>query len=391
VPKYAILSHTWGEEEFLFTDVTNGTGKGKIGLTKVIKCCEQAVKQGYDWVWVDTCCIDKSSSAELTESINSMYYWYKTASVCYAYLEDVPGGKSQDQFTRAFGSSRWFKRGWTLQELIAPRNVEFYAADWSFLGIKLALKELVSTITTIDIGVLRGAEPATCNVAQRMSWASSRDTTRIEDKAYCLLGLFNVNMPLLYGEKEKAFMRLQEEVLKTTEDYTLFAWHDHATFGALSSISSVYDTVLAHSPASFCGRGCDLCPERRWSYSELKLVAEGNLSKGEAPALTGSRGLRLELPSRHEGHSNAGDLWAYLFCEVGSHHDRLCLVLQAVDALGSQYKRIGLKQIPQREFHGFKNCIVHIIACPIGYFNDRYVESDLRYNSAKLFKDIHCH
>jgi hypothetical protein len=127
------------------------------------------------------------------------------------------------QLAGRFKASRWFTRGWTLQELIAPPFVEFYAEDWTEIGTRSSHRKELSIITGIDIRVLGGANPAICNVAERFSWAASRATTRLEDGAYSLLGIFQVHMPLLYGESERAIIRLQEEIFKTTEDYTLFA------------------------------------------------------------------------------------------------------------------------------------------------------------------------
>jgi hypothetical protein len=122
-----------------------------------------------------------------------------------------------------FRNSKWFTRGWTLQELIAPRIVEFYAADWTEIGTRVSLQDEISIITGIDNRILEGESPDICNVAERFSWAASRETSRVEDAAYCLLGIFQVHMPLLYGEGENALLRLQEQILKTTDDYTLLA------------------------------------------------------------------------------------------------------------------------------------------------------------------------
>ena len=204
-----------------------------------------------DYIWIDTCCIDKSSSAELSEAINSMYRWYEKSKVCYAYLEDVEekyedACEDPDEDTsndsikslngnveKAIRKSRWFTRGWTLQELIAPSQIIFFGKNWSFLGEKYDkgwhpernLVKLLSSITTIPEAVLADPSQRTsCSVARKMSWAARRKTTREEDMAYSLLGLFEVNMPLLYGEGTRAFVRLQEEIIKETDDQSLFAW-----------------------------------------------------------------------------------------------------------------------------------------------------------------------
>ncbi|KAL5613737.1 hypothetical protein FOVSG1_002800 [Fusarium oxysporum f. sp. vasinfectum] len=227
VPPYAILSHTWTEEEVLYSDIGTPTSSSKQGYPKLVGCCRKAAQDGFEWAWIDTCCIDKSSSAELSEAINSMYKWYQKATVCYAYLQDVTTETSTitDVFhITEFGRSRWFTRGWTLQELIAPQIVELCSKEWTVIGTKKSLASSIESATGIPITVLRGSHPSSYNVAERMSWASARTTTREEDLAYCLLGLFDVNMPLLYGEGAKSFIRLQEQILRQEEDYSMFAW-----------------------------------------------------------------------------------------------------------------------------------------------------------------------
>ncbi|OBZ69507.1 hypothetical protein A0H81_10553 [Grifola frondosa] len=154
-PPYAILSHVWREQEVLFTHMQNPEeAQKRLGFSKVLKCCEKARAAGYDWVWIDTCCIDKASSAELSEAINSMFAWYKKARVCYAYLDNVaPGGLPP---RGDFEHSRWFTRGWTLQELIAPAQVMFLAQDWSEIGTRGELVESIEHVTRVDRSVLLG-------------------------------------------------------------------------------------------------------------------------------------------------------------------------------------------------------------------------------------------
>ena len=171
------------------------------GLPKIELACKQAVDRGIRFVWIDTCCINKTSSAELSEAINSMFCWYQKAAVCYAYLSDV------DDLGPRFGESKWFTRGWTLQELLAPSRVVFYSSNWTELGEKTTMASILSTITRIDYFVLRGETPLH-PVARQMSWAARRETTRSEDIAYSLMGIFDVNMPMLYGGGSKAFIRL---------------------------------------------------------------------------------------------------------------------------------------------------------------------------------------
>nr|KAK5440398.1 hypothetical protein LTR18_007686 [Exophiala xenobiotica] len=202
-PPYAILSHTWGKEEVTFQEIGTPRAKRKLGYEKITKCCAQAKLEGLGYAWVDTCCIDKHSSAELSEAINSMFRWYSEAHICYAYLEDVDKEVDIDarQKEGAFFRSRWFRRGWTLQELLAPRHVTFFDYQWFEIGTKLSLLSNVSSITSIPHRAL--LDPSNIyqhSVSQRMSWARYRETTREEDIAYSLLGIFRVNMPLLYGE-----------------------------------------------------------------------------------------------------------------------------------------------------------------------------------------------
>ncbi|KAI0098927.1 heterokaryon incompatibility protein-domain-containing protein [Nemania sp. FL0031] len=222
-PRYAILSHTWGEDEVLFRDLESNDlskFKTKHGFDKVNGCRQQAAADGFEWIWVDTCCIDKRSSAELSEAINSMFQWYKSADICYAYLFDV-----SDDIESNLARCRWVKRGWTLQELIAPREVVFYSSDWQRLGARSTHSALLADITGINERFLRGESVYKASIAQRMSWAAKRETSREEDVAYCLLGMFDVNMPLIYGEGLKAFQRLQEILVREyPQDHTLFAW-----------------------------------------------------------------------------------------------------------------------------------------------------------------------
>ncbi|TGJ75601.1 hypothetical protein E0Z10_g10972 [Xylaria hypoxylon] len=228
IKEFAILSHTWGSDEVTLQDwqsLSTAELESKKGYRKIDYCCKQALKDGYDWIWVDTCCIDKSSSSELSEAINSMFRWYQDAATCYAHLSDVPDDIKGDALLPALSGSRWFTRGWTLQELLAPRAIVFFSENWQNLTTKLNSVEILSTITGIERVYLEGDPLEDASAAKRMSWAAKRETTRIEDNAYCLLGIFDVNMPLIYGEGKKAFKRLQEEIMKANpEDHTLFAW-----------------------------------------------------------------------------------------------------------------------------------------------------------------------
>ncbi|KAH8800724.1 heterokaryon incompatibility protein-domain-containing protein [Xylogone sp. PMI_703] len=315
-PCFAILSHTWGQEEVLFEDIALGpnheidcltkeqratrgysnsrrdpkvrfnwfqrneedrTPRGvcescrcrnqtiirqqeshiKAGWKKIWSVCLQACRDGYDYVWIDTCCIDKSSSTELAEALNSMFQWYAMSSTCYVFLEDCrlcPHRFKEnrgifeflfldplDQCTKAqISRCRWLSRGWTLQELIAPSKIKFFDEDWTILGERdeLAFTDFLPNITGIDRSIFGRVlfvsyygrymeikkRLRRYSIATKMSWAANRQTTRVEDRAYSLLGLFGVNMPLLYGEGNKAFLRLQEEIIRYSNDDSIFAW-----------------------------------------------------------------------------------------------------------------------------------------------------------------------
>ncbi|EIW65332.1 HET-domain-containing protein, partial [Trametes versicolor FP-101664 SS1] len=228
--RYAILSHTWRSEEEggeqSYNDVRELQAAARHTSTHKVKgFCKIAREAGYELVWIDSCCIDSSSSAELSEAINSMYQWYRLAEVCYVYLADVPDGDKPADRDSAFRTSRWRTRGWTLQELIAPKRVVFLTQTWRFLGTKMGFASTLEEITGIDFAILTGtAELESVSVARRMSWAAGRKTKRIEDEAYCLMGLFGVHMATIYGEGRNAFLRLQEEIIKTIPDQSIFAW-----------------------------------------------------------------------------------------------------------------------------------------------------------------------
>ncbi|EIW62998.1 HET-domain-containing protein [Trametes versicolor FP-101664 SS1] len=259
---YAILSHVWQASEQSFQEVQElqiaGTPYDDPILSAKIRGCVQAAKtHGLDWLWIDASCIDKKSSAELSEAINSMFSWYAEAQICYAYLQDVPNSCLLNSPGSAFRASRWFTRGWTLQELIAPRCLVFLSSEWTHLGTKASLAPLLSEITGIDIEVLTNRrELQQVSVARRMSWASKRQTTRVEDEAYSLMGLFGITMPTIYGEGGEAFRRLQEQIMKHSSDQTLFAWGQvlppDLTRTCLSrDIGNAIGTLLAPSPHAF--------------------------------------------------------------------------------------------------------------------------------------------
>lgn len=259
-PPYAILSHTWGEREVTLQDFHKLRSRERLhGFAKIRDACKLAQKQGLGYAWIDTCCIDKTSSAELSEAINSMFKWYRDAEICYAYLEDIDhqldgvkrrgaskasGGTTTTQGPLGFGHSRWFSRGWTLQELIAPTNVEFYDRNWNRIGDKATMRDALAKATGIDAFILDGtADLEQVSVGRRMSWAVGRETKRDEDMAYSLLGIFNANIPLIYGEgATRAFVRLQEKILQQTDDHTIFAWRADPSDGNDSEARGLFAT-----------------------------------------------------------------------------------------------------------------------------------------------------
>lgn len=253
IPHYAILSHTWTKQEVSLQMLEDPKSKTLAGYTKIKRCCELAFSEGWKYAWIDTCCIDKTSSADLSEAINAMYGWYEKAQVCYVYLEDV-STDAYDERSQRFQRSRWFFRGWTLQELLAPKTLVFYDKNWEELGTKWSLGGEISLATGITDDQMMNHKRA--SVATKMSWAAQRETSRIEDTAYSLLGLFDINMPLLYGEGSKAFMRLQYEILQTQEDDSIFAWTDDKV---------QYCGLFARSPAAFARSG-NIVPLKETSF-----------------------------------------------------------------------------------------------------------------------------
>ncbi|KAH8586520.1 heterokaryon incompatibility protein-domain-containing protein [Bisporella sp. PMI_857] len=304
---YAILSHTWGDdkEEVSFRDIERGViNKAGNGYIKFERCCTQAKKDGLKYAWIDTCCIDKSNAVELGEAINSMFQWYKEAFICYVYLSDVPpGDKSQDPGSKFF-TSRWFRRGWTLQELLAPKQQHFFDQKWSSLGTKLELSSVIQKITGIHrLFLLGSAALHEASVAQRMSWAANRVTKRKEDIAYCLLGIFGVVMPTIYGEGDRAFSRLQQEIMKDTRDDSILAWGLNLGESIPSRSADVISGgVLATTPSDFAK--CRHIVSRR-QYTRLDNTFE--ISGGC---------LRVHL---HLHKTSAGEVYGLLNC--GPEHN----------------------------------------------------------------------
>ena len=227
VPAYAILSHTWqGGQEVTFDDLTNDTGESKTGYNKLRFCAQKAKHDGLRYFWVATCCINKADPVELQDAINSMFRWYRDAARCYVFLSDVSTAKRKragesyaSTWEQSFVGSRWFTRGWTLQEMLAPRIVIFFSREGECLGNRYELKVKIHGITRIPVSALAGASLGDFSVGERLSWTEKRNTTRKEDKAYSLLGIFGIYMPLIYGEgEENAFRRLRKGIEEIQEE-----------------------------------------------------------------------------------------------------------------------------------------------------------------------------
>ncbi|KAK3670826.1 hypothetical protein LTR78_009270 [Recurvomyces mirabilis] len=270
-PRCAILSHRWEGEEVSFeeyslilechsepkedmpTYLRNRAKRSELtaGYRKILNFCSCARTNGLDWAWVDTCCIDKKSSAELSEAINSMLTWYEHAQECYVFLSDVSAPERAGELPD-LSRSQWFRRGWTLQELLAPNRLVIYAEHWDKIDLAR------TTIILRKVLVCSGGHKS-ASVAQRMSWAAGRATSRVEDISYCLLGLFGINMPLLYGEGTDAFQRLQREIITRYQDFSILTWTMPCWLGHTDSHRLTFDCVsldaLARSPNSFedCG------------------------------------------------------------------------------------------------------------------------------------------
>lgn len=337
IPPYAILSHRWGDGEILYEDMltfktsvsllsdlldnahnalidarADGKYIGGKNFDKLRMCCHVAHEDGYEYVWMDTCCIDQRSSAELSESINSMFEWYKKSRVCYAFLKDVPTTDNPRAENSTFRNSEWFRRGWTLQELIAPRRLVFLSATWEVIGTKKQLADVVEAITNIEYAVLCGyVQLTSICAATKMSWASNRRTTKVEDRAYSLLGLFGVNMTTIYGEGKQAFRRLQHEIIRQSTDHTIFAWehniYSHKTRGTGVNKVQAYSPYEFDDSASVAWRVglCDLLAPSPDQFVKAggivatpysRFSAEWGIKNPVAEFHTTNAGIHIELP-----------------------------------------------------------------------------------------------
>ncbi|KAI0708859.1 HET-domain-containing protein [Cerioporus squamosus] len=368
--RYAALSHVWRSRgELSFQDLRalqlsaerkrssirqrlfghKGSDDSVLSQAsdKIRGCCALARRHGYRWVWIDSCCIDKTSSEELSEAINSMFDWYAAADICFAFLDDVDDDHDPRLKDSRFRRSRWFTRGWTLQELIAPAVVVFVSQTWRLIGTKADLGDLVEEITGVDRAILNHTRRLdSVSVARRMSWASKRKTTREEDRAYSLMGLFGVNMPTIYGEGENAFIRLQEEILKHVPDQSIFVWgpilyDDEVLYRNLGPEHASDDSrywqsrnLFAWSPDAFVSsRNIDSIPLEAF---ECKIGIRSALSEY---AVT-SHGIRTRLPIIPLHHG--GDKTTYLaVLACGDAEGRLLALLLYPEREGSGRYYVG--------------------------------------------------
>jgi hypothetical protein len=360
----------WREEEVTFEDIDKPHAQTMAGYQKIIKCCQQATIDGFKWVWIDTCCIDKSSSAELSEAINSMYNWYWQAETCYAYLDDVDElvDPERGPFHSDFVRSRWFRRGWTLQELLAPPDVMFFNRKWDLLGTKHELYHIIKRATEIDERHIRHRETVyDASIGTVFSWAAKRDTRRPEDVAYCLLGFFRVNMPLLYGEGARAFYRLQLELLKQTEDHTIFAWNPQPgdVFEAMG--------ILAPSPRQFQ----DIPKVEKAPLHHRTVSIQRN---ADTTYEMTNRGLRILLPRIYGG---GGRFLAKLTVKMNTSADTLhkpCTIISLQGIGPDRYRRVFESRVHAIAGSGFNNSYTHRM----------YINAESRLRSTAALQKTSC-
>ncbi|TBU61553.1 heterokaryon incompatibility protein-domain-containing protein [Dichomitus squalens] len=370
---YAILSHVWmkegeGPAEQSYQDVKKilkQSNRLKLWPTnrkrhsiprgvseKIRRCCAIAREHGFDSVWVDSSCIDKTSSSELSEAINSMFKWYQHAGVCYAYLYDVDDDDEPRAPNSQFRRSRWFSRGWTLQELLAPRVLVFISKGWRVLGTKAILATVIEDVTGIERAILtHEASLDSVSVARRISWASRRQTTREEDEAYSLMGILGIHLPTIYGEGRFAFIRLQEEVLKQTSDQSLFVWglslQDEVELVDVPSADGAYfweerekmaeeslymRNLFALSPRDFVSSAQTLVLPRHTFVQRLRTILP--LSDYTAT----SHGIRMTVPvlTTSSVHSDVPVHLAILACQDSTGRS-LALILRNQDHTSNEF------------------------------------------------------
>ncbi|KAF8845519.1 HET-domain-containing protein [Paxillus ammoniavirescens] len=343
-PPYATISHRWGEakDEVSFQDIlqhqTPQSVKNKPGFAKILGCSEQTKKHGLNYIWIDTCCIDKTDNTELQEAINSMWDWYQDCDRCFVYMNDVRSGQNPDADDSDFSRSQWFRRGWTLQELLAPAKITFFAEDWSRIGKKAhrRIMKRIGLITGIPEGVLSDGDTTSFSIARKMSWASQRTTTKKEDRAYSLMGVFEITMPIIYGGGENMFVKFQREIMKRSVDQSIFAWavesaSPTATTGLLTSSPAYFNEVDKIPYNVFVDKFSDLIkpdptpPQTHYSHTNL--------------------GIHITLPMKRVKGKDSLYL-AMLRCTLPDNPDRpLCIYLQPLAGGNNQWVRTRIGEL----------------------------------------------
>ena len=247
--------------------------RGCQDFVKLVEFFNISSKYGCNYVWFDSGCIDKSSSTELEESIRSMFNWYRNSKICIVHLANTI-------HLSDLRRDPWFTRGWTLQELLAPKRVKFFGKSWQDITLdsinndkdsylKVPLWRIISSITRIPLPTLLDFTPGIDHARDAFVWVSNRKTTRIEDIAYCLIGLLGIPLSIAYGEGNMAFRRLQVEVLQHSHDMGLFAWIGQP---------SAYNSMLAEGPQCFSQSSCQshlqplLMPKSQTSRSVTNIL-----------------------------------------------------------------------------------------------------------------------
>lgn len=290
--KYAIFSHRWLREgEPTFQDIRHGRECGKDGFQKLSKFCEKARELEYRLAWSDTCCIDKTNNTELDEAIRSMFNWYRNADICIVHLAD-----SSD--SQQMKNDVWFMRGWTLQELLAAVSIKFFGKDWEpYTGLPndkhdLQLMKDISTITSISVEDLQHFSPGPTQIRKKMKWASKRTTTRVEDAAYSLIGIFDVSMPIAYGEGEWAFHRLMEVIIQKCDEWDMFAW---------AGPSSSHSAAIPRSPRCYCPFDGSKFPEERKDEQNREVHGDNEFTLTRQGLQIKLAVVKGELKPQHDG------------------------------------------------------------------------------------------
>ncbi|KAJ8502012.1 hypothetical protein ONZ45_g11933 [Pleurotus djamor] len=314
---YAVLSHRWTDDELVFQELRHGLPPCKH--EKFSNFCRIAQDYGCRYAWVDTVCIDKSSSSELDESIRSMFSWYKHARVCIVYLGEGDSG--------SWGDDSWFSRGWTLQELLAPKKLVFFLRDWSRLSPKgqfdIVRREADVKMSGMDINSLRqvawyaGIEtddlisftPSPKNATKIFNYVARRSTTIPEDISYCLAGLLDVTLPIAYGEgRERSFHRLQVACVESYNDRSVFTWN------IFDSPPSQRSSMLAGDPDAYCALCPRITPNVLWQ--NISEFVTPTLGTDQSFCFTNC-GLRIAVTLHDVGETSSSptDFWFTLHCK----------------------------------------------------------------------------